>query len=537
MTVLYRHPRIWTGDCQVPWATGLLTDGEQVLAAGSADELSAHTAPVRVVDLPGALVIPGLHDAHIHTASLATDLANLDLSGTTSQQEALAAIRERVAATESGGWVFVGGWNPNAWDGADVPHRSILDAVSGDRHVVLTSIDGHTMWANSEALRASGSGGGPDPLGGTIERDEAGRPTGILREGATMALQMFQAGVGVGAAGLDPLLEECQERLLSLGLTSITDIDGEETRAAYMRIHERGRLAMRVTKSIPMEWLESVIRQGLATGQGDDWMRIGPVKLFSDGALSSHTSHMSHGFHGDAHNHGMARLDVDQLTGLTRLAVRAGIAVATHAIGDQANHEVLDAYERVLTETPTPLRLRIEHAQHLQPGDVARFARLGVIPSLQPAHCIGDLDLVDELLDGHDLVSYGWRSLLDAGAVPAFGSDAPFAGDAQAKEPNPMTGLYAAVTRTRVDGTPAGGWQPHERLTMTEALRAHTHGSAYANGDEARKGTLTPGKLADFVALDTDLLDEQLLAHEPGRIHQARALATIVGSEIRWQAS
>ncbi|TWP37894.1 amidohydrolase [Leekyejoonella antrihumi] len=530
MTVLYRHPRIWTGDPTSPWATALLTDRERLVAVGDAAVSRAQTAHARVVDLPGVLVIPGLHDAHIHTANLARDLVSVDLRPARSMDQALAMVHEHAAAAPVGIWLFGGRWDANKWSGRTIPDRHVLDRVSHDHPVALPSIDGHTMWANTIALKLAGiTSSTPDPVGGRIERDETGEPTGILREQASEPLRDIQAGDASGA--LEPLLLHCQEELLSVGLTSVTDIDGEDARTAYLAMRESGRLRLRVTKAIPLVALDRAIAEGRRTGQGDDWMRVGPVKLFSDGALGSHTSYMSHEFPGDAGNHGMARMSVDEVAELTRKAVAAGIGVATHAIGDQANATVLDGYERVLRETGTDLRLRIEHTQHLKPADVGRIARLGVIASMQPTHCNSDIDLADELLAGQDLVSYGWKSLLDAGAVLALGSDSPV------EEPNPFHGLYAAITRQRADGTPVGGWQPHERLSMTQALHAHTVGSAYAAGDEGRKGVLQPGMLADFVAVDTDILDEQVLAHEPVRVHDAQALATVVGGEIRWQAT
>ena len=534
MTVLHRHPRIWTGDPANLWATGLLVDGEEIVAVDRQEVLRDHGGPTAVVDLPGALVVPGLHDAHLHSACLARDLAGLDLRAASSLTDALATIRRRAGEGSREGWLFGSGWNPNAWGPTATFDRHSLDAVTGGRPTALTSLDGHTLWVNSAALRLAGiTRDTPDPAGGRIERDAAGDPTGILRE---QAIQPFQALQEEGGAELEPLLRRCQQVLLSVGLTGITDFDGEDARTAYRALHESGQLALRVTKSVPALALDEAIAQGRATGQGDDWLREGPVKLFSDGALGQHTSHMFHDFHGDAGNRGMARLDTEEVADLTRKALRAGIAVATHAIGDQANAMVLDAYEKVRSEGRSPLRLRIEHAQHLRRADVGRLARLGVVASMQPAHCTSDIDLVEELLVGQDLVSYGWRSLLDAGAVLALGSDSPFGPDSPVAEPSPMFALYAAVTRARPDGTPVGGWQPRERLTMAEALRGHTAGSAHADGAEHRKGTLAPGKLADFVALDTDILDERVVEHEPGRIHHARPVATVVGGQVRWQA-
>lgn len=317
-------------------------------------------------------------------------------------------------------------------------------------------------------------------------------------------------------------LRVVQDELLALGLTSVHDIDGEDCRAAYLELREAGELKLRVHKAIPSVHLEEAIAEGRRTGQGDDWFRTGPVKIFSDGALGSHTCHMSEPFAGEHPNVGIAVTPYEDLVKLFARAAENGIAVATHAIGDQANHLVIDAYEAV-GRTPG-LRHRIEHAQHLRPGDLARMARLGVAASMQPVHCTSDIDLVDTLLAGHDLASYAWRGMLDAGVGLAFGSDAPI------EHPNPFAALYAAVTRTRPDGTPVGGWQPEQRLTMAEALAAHTLGAAHAAGEEGRKGVLAPGMLADFIAVDTDPWLES-----PDAVLRTRVMTTVVGGEIRWQ--
>ncbi|MEU7000063.1 amidohydrolase family protein [Nonomuraea sp. NPDC046570] len=214
----------------------------------------------------------------------------------------------------------------------------------------------------------------------------------------------------------------------------------------------------------------------------------------------------------------------EQLVKLFRTAAEAGIAVATHAIGDQANHLVIDAYEAI--GTAAGLRHRIEHAQHLRSPDLTRMARLGIAASMQPVHCTSDIDLVDSLLAGHELASYAWRGMLNAGVALAFGSDAPV------EHPNPFAALYAAVTRTRQDGTPAGGWQPEQKLSMAEAITAHTLGAAYAAGEQDRKGVLAPGMLADFIAVDTDPYLES-----PDAVLRTKVMTTVVGGEVRWQRS
>ncbi len=516
-TLVYRHGVIRTRDERRPLAQALAVRDGDILAIGSeTDVRAAAGAKAELVDLGGAAVIPGLYDAHIHTAQYAHSLTTVDLAGTRSLAEALALIAERAAQLRPGEWLLGGRWNSNVWERPVQPDRYALDSVCPANPVALPTVDGHTTWVNSAALRLAGiDARTADPVGGHIVRDERGEPTGILRETAADPLKPFLVAEDLGS-----LLRVAQERLLALGITSVHDIDGEDCRAAYLQMAAAGELKLRVHKAIRLEHLDSAIAQGRRTGQGDDWFREGPVKVFSDGALGSHTCHMSRPMTGG--DHGIAVVPYPEMLRLFRTAAQAGIAVATHAIGDQANHLVLDAYEAL---GPTPgLRHRIEHAQHLQPPDLARMARLGVVASMQPVHCTSDMDLVDALLPGHELASYAWRGLLDAGAVLAFGSDAPV------EDPNPFPALHAAVTRTRADGSPAGGWQPGQRITMAEAVRAHTVGAAYAAGEETRKGILAPGMLADFIAVDTDPFTDS-----PEAVLRTRVLTNVVGGEIRWQ--
>jgi predicted amidohydrolase YtcJ len=527
MSVLvYRNARIHTGDSEKPLVEAVAVDGETVLAIGTDAEVRACAgAGAELVDLDGAAVIPGFCDAHIHSANYGRELMSVDLRGARSLDEALAKVLDHSAQLGPGAWVFGGRWNSNAWDRPVQPDRHALDSVCPDRPVALPSIDGHTVWANSLALRMIGvDRTTPDPVGGQIVRDEQGEPTGILRESASYPLRDIMNSPASG--DLRGMLRVAQQRLLSVGLTSVHDIDGEDCRAAYLQLYEAGELRLRVHKAIPVTYLDGAIAEGRRTGQGDDWFRTGPVKVFSDGALGSHTCHMNEHFVGEEGNRGIAVTPTDEIVAIVRKANTAGIAVATHAIGDRANQLVLDAYEAVNPPGTSRLRNRIEHAQHLRPDDVVRLARLGVVASMQPTHCTSDLDLVAKLLADRELASYAWRSMLNAGVALAFGSDAPV------EEPNPFEGVFAAVTRTRADGTPPGGWQPEQRLSVAEALTAYTLGSAFAAGEEHRKGVLAPGRLADFIAVDTDPFVES-----PDAVRRTAVLTTVVGGRIRWQRS
>lgn len=525
MPTVYRHPRIHTGVPGKPAAQAVAVDHGLVTAVG--DEASVRRAAgpaVDLVDLPGEAVVPGLYDAHIHTAGLALARASVDLREETSLADVLARVERFAGRLPPGAWLLGGWWNVNRWGSPDDPDRRSLDRVCPDRPVALASVDSHTVWANSVALHRSGiTAATPDPQGGQIVRDADGEPTGILRESAARPVR---EAAGRAQTDLRDGLLAVQDELLSFGLTSIHDIDGEDARAAYQEMHAAGELGIRVHKAIPASDLSLAIELGWHTGAGDDWLSTGPVKLFADGALGSRTAHLSEPYAGEPDNTGIEVTSHADLVRLTAAANGAGICVATHAIGDEANRLVLDAYQQVRAERPDLLcRNRIEHAQHVQLADLARVARLGVVASMQPEHCLSDLDLVDRLLPGRALASYAWRSMLDHGVPLAFGSDAPV-------EPaSPFLALAAAVGRTRRDGTPYGGWQPRERVSPAEALRAHTWGSAYAAGQESGKGVLAAGYLADLVALDRDPL-----AVGPEQLRETQVLVTVVGGVVRWQA-
>ncbi len=511
---LLRHKRIWTGSSSDPWTDALLVEDGRIVAIGA----DAVEAGGTTIDLPGEVVMPGLHDAHIHTEWVARDLSAVDLREARSLDETLALVRAHEANLPEGEWLHSGRWNHNRWDVPVQPDRHSLDTVSGGRIAALSSVDGHTIWANSLALQRAGiTRDTPDPVGGEIVRDAQGEPTGILRESAQELLEVIPHEL----SPLRPWLEQNQQRLLSVGLTSITDIDGEDVRAAYAAIHADGALRIRVNKCTRAPDLELAIAEGRRSGQGDDLLRVGPVKFFSDGALGSHTAHMTEPFIGHE-GCGIAAMPYEVLLERTLMAVRSGLDVCTHAIGDEANRLVLNAFDVVRAEGHTGV-LRIEHAQHVLPVDIPRFRSLDVIASMQPSHCTADLELADAIIGPRRLASYAWRSFLDAGVRLAFGSDAPV------EDPNPFYGLHAAVTRQRADGHPLGGWRPEERVTLDEAVHAHTVGSHEAVG-RVDVGRLMPGQLADLVTVDRDLWTLQ--EARPEEIRDAQVLQTWVAGEL-----
>ena len=519
---LFTHPRIL-----VPGGSAeavLVRDGD-IVAVGARTELREAFAGAPEVPLPGAAVVAGFHDAHVHTGSVARDLASVELRGSASVAEAIERLGAHLRLRPGTGWVTGGYWDANEWP-TGIPTRHELERLCPDRPIALASLDGHSVWMNTIGLRRAGiDASTPDPVGGVILRESDGRePAGVLRESACDAVREL------AERELDPelpeLLAQVQQRFLALGITQVTDLDERATRMGFERMRADGTLRLRVHKGVPQADLEQALAERWRTGSGDRWITQGPVKLFADGALGSHSAHMGSDFADDPGNAGIEVLPAGELDELVRRANAAGIAVATHAIGDRANRQVLDAYERHADLTRSAgLRNRIEHAQHIDPVDLPRFAELGVVASLQPTHCTTDFALAGRRIGGRRLANYAWRALLDLGARVAFGSDTPI-------EPaNPMYGVHAAVTRKNREGEPTGGFEPGQRVSVGEALSLYSAGAAYAAGIERRVGRIAEGQYADFVALDTDPYTA-----EPDRLWEIGVAATIVDGEIVYHA-
>ncbi|WAL39374.1 amidohydrolase [Brevibacterium sp. BRM-1] len=549
---LFTNAVVHTLDPARPRAEAILTDGEAIAAVGGAEELAAHAAGrlEETVDLRGAPVIPGLVDAHLHAMSYAESLAQVDLRQARSEAQAVEAIAAYARTLPDGVWVGGGRWDCNRWKGGvGQPGRALLDAAVPDRPVAVWSIDYHTLWCNGAALRAAGiDASTPSPRGGEIVRDAEGHATGILREDAATLVER-QVPHAPRELGADRMAA-AQRAWLAEGLTGVHDIDGELSREAWLALRERGGLDMRVVKYLRLEEFDWAVKTGWRTGGGDAWFHHGGLKLFSDGALGSQSAFMSSAYPhaaGAPAAYGMQIATEDVLVSQIETALSHGIGTAIHAIGDQANHHVLSAYARTQEANRAAearfgsvLRRRIEHAQFVQPADVARFGQLGIVASMQPRHCISDLHLLAALRPDERLAAYAWGELAAAGAPLAFGSDGPV-------EPsNPFAAIYAAMTRADIEGDPATSFQPERRISARAALEAHTSGAAYAAGREACTGRLAPGMEADFIALDVDPLVHPGLDPETGAygsedalfdhacaIRDARVLVAAVGGTVR----
>ena len=519
MKILY-NARAYTLEPSQPVASTLALDHGEVVAVGG-DELLSDFSHAAKQDLGGRVVLPGLTDAHLHLHHYALALQKVDCE-TDTLQECLRRVEERARATRSGEWILGHGWNQNAWGGW--PSVADLDRIAPDQPVYLTAKSLHAGWANSAALKLAGvTAGMPDPKDGKIQRDEHVEPTGILLESA-MAL----VGGLVPEPNLDGLaqaIEATQPILWKMGLTGVHDFDRRESFMALQKLHLEQRLKLRVTKNIPVELLDHAFELGLRTGFGDDWLRIGSVKAFMDGALGPRTAAMFQPYDGEPENKGILNLDGEQLFELGRHAADVGLGMTVHAIGDRANHEVLNAFEQLRAyeaEKALPhLRHRIEHVQVLHPDDVPRLARLGVVASMQPIHATSDMLMADRYWRERTAYAYALRSQLEMGAHVAFGSDAPV------ESPNPFGGIHAAVTRRRADGSPGPqGWHPEQRITIQQAIEGFTLGAAYAAYAEKRQGRLAPGFLADLIVLEKD----PFLCN-PAEMNGIQSSATMIGGE------
>lgn len=524
MKLLY-NARIRTLDSHRPLASAIAIDHGEVVAVGG-DELVRDVERAEKQDMCARAILPGLTDAHLHLKTYASSLQTIDCE-TATLAECLRRVGKKAAQIPAGQWILGHGWNQNAW--GRWPSAADLDQVAPNHPIYLTAKSLHASWANSAAMTRAGiSAGTPDPKDGQIQRNAQGSPTGILLETASELISRLipEPDVRTLADGIDA----AQRVLWEFGLTGVHDFDRRDCFMALQQLHSEGRLKLRVTKNIPVEFLDQAFDLGLRTGFGDDWLRIGSVKAFMDGALGPRTAAMFQPYDGEPENKGMLNHDAEQLFEMGRRAADVGLGMTVHAIGDRANHEVLDAYEHLRAyerERGLPrLRHRIEHVQLLHPDDAARLAQLDIVASMQPIHSTSDMLMADAYWGDRTSLAYAWKTQLDAGACLAFGSDAPV------ESPNPFLGIHAAVTRRRADGTPGReGWHPEQRLSVQQAIKGFTSGAAHAAYAEKRQGRLAEGYLADLI-----VLDEDPFSVDPDRLKVLRSSATMIGGEWVYQA-
>jgi predicted amidohydrolase YtcJ len=525
ITILH-NGRIHTLNPQQPTATAVAIRDGRVLAVGSDDEIKPLLAAGgELVNLNGRCLTPGLVDAHVHFQYFALSLQRVDLRGTQTLDEALDRIAAKISNLQSpisDLWLEGRGWRVNDWHQTHFPTAAHLDAISGDVPICLRDHSGHAAWVNSRALQiAQIDAETADPPGGQIQRDENGRPTGILFEDAIdLVTQHIPATTTTQIADA---MREAQQYCWRVGLTGLHDFDGRACFIALQTLHQNGELGLRMVKNVPVYRLEHAIGVGLRSGFGDDWLRIGSVKIFADGALGPRTASMIAPYEGEPSNYGIVVTDKEEMLEKASAASANGLSVTVHAIGDKANHDVLDVFEAVrkqeirdrrleikseqspisqsqIANLQSPLRHRIEHVQIIHPADQHRLAQLGVIASMQPIHATSDMETAVHHWGSRTKDSYAWRTMLNSGATLVFGSDAPI------EKIDPLLGIHAAVTRRRADGSPGpDGWHPEQKLTIAETIHAFTTAAAITSGQEATQGTIAPGKLADFTIFGRDI--------------------------------
>jgi len=441
---------------------------------------------------------PGLIDSHIHLEGLAERKLTVDLTGSKDLRVALTRVKAWAREQPSDGWAVGSGWYNDAWPEASFPNRQQLDAVAGKRPAYMRRKDGHSAWVSSEALRRAGiDRTTEDPAGGGIDRDETGEPTGILRE---TAMSLVADIIPRSAeANLDKAMARALADLARFGLTSVHAMDSARGFASLQRLHSRGRLPVRVTYNLPLSDLKHAERMGVRSGWGDQWLRFWGVKAFLDGSLGSRTAEMLDGS-------GTSRLSQDDLVDMIRRCARAELNVCLHAIGDKAVRRAVDALTQH-GKAWSGWRPRIEHAQCVNPKDMTRMARAGIIASMQPVHAVADRELADELWPRVTQHAYAWRALEKAGVRLAFGSDAPV------ETADPLAGIEAATAWRK-----QAKWHPELAVSRASALRAYTAGAAYAVGLDKELGALRPGKLCDITVVDG-----------------GRVVATIAGGAVTWR--
>lgn len=467
----------------------------------SSDDALPDTAD-RIIDGQGKTLIPGLVDSHGHVLSFGLSLLRVDLTGTSTEQEAAQRVADFAAENSELEWIQGRGWNQVLWDSNSFPGAASLDALVSDKPVWLTRVDGHAAWANSAAMELAGiTDRTEDPDGGQIIRDADGKATGVFIDNAMSLIR--QHIPGISAEEQRYALLTSMEGLARHGLTSVHDAGvGSGTIQAYKNLVADGPLPIRVNVMIAAgdENYELLLDQGHFRSS-DDTLSINSVKIVADGALGSRGAALIDDYSDMPGHRGLLTLDDERLEYLMRRAMNAGFQVNTHAIGDNANMIVLDNYEALIEQTNSrDLRHRVEHAQVLRYEDILRFAELGVIPAMQATHATSDKNMAqDRLGEVRIQGAYAWRKLLDTGTIIANGSDFPV------ESPNPFFGLHAAITRQDHNNEPPGGWFPDERMTRVEAFASFTVDSAYAGHQEDIIGSLEPGKKADFIFIDRDI--------------------------------
>ncbi len=527
MKILF-NGQIHTQNPNNPNASAIAIDNGLIKAVGFDWEIfSKFGKNHQNIDLNGLVIIPGLIDAHIHLDFYANSLQQIDCE-TPSLTECLYRVGEKAKSVKPGEWIIGHGWNQNNW-AEGYGTAEMLDSIAPVNPVFLTHKSLHAAWVNTQALKFAGiTDETSDPAEGIIMRDSHGKPNGILLESAAWMIKDKIPPKTIEE--LADILYKAQNVLWQMGITGVHDNDQARCFAALQLLHAKNDLHLRVIKNIPLDNLSHAIALGLRSGFGDDWLKIGGIKCFADGALGPQTAAMILPYENSLNNVGDLSINSTQLFNLGRDAVDNGFNLVVHAIGDRANREILDGFERLRTYEKQSHKLhfrhRIEHAQLIHPDDVKRFAELDIIASVQPIHATSDMLVADRYWGNRSEYAYAFKTLQQLGTHIAFGSDAPV------ESPNPFWGIHASVTRQRHDGTPGvQGWRPGQKISVDKAIEAYTVGAAFAVGMEACQGKIQPGYYADLIALDHDPY-----SYPVDQLYRLSPVKTMVGGEWVWQA-
>jgi len=526
--LVIRNANVHTVSSTKSTAASIAVVGNKIVAVGSDSDTKSWIGPsTRVIDAKGKVVVPGFNDAHVHFLETGAQLSSVDLRDAKSPEEFVRRIKEFAAKQPKGRWILGGQWDHENWTPNALPTAAMIDAVTPDNPVFVNRLDGHMALANSLAIKLGGVTKESKELeGGLIVRDAGGNPTGIFKDAAMAYIDRV-----IPDATFDQKLEfakAASDYAASLGVTSVQDVSAGTDVGVYQELMRQGRLNTRIYGCSTLADYKRWANTGIHYAFGDAMLRVGCLKGYADGSLGSTTAWFFQPYLDAPNTSGLARAEVS--TSMKQNIVdadKAGLQVFIHAIGDRANATILDFYENAETVNGArDRRFRIEHAQHLRREDIPRFGKLKVVASMQPFHAIDDGRWAWKRLDENRLQgTYAFRTILDSGGVLAFGSDSPVA------PMNPILGIYAAVTRRTLDDKNPGGWIPEQKISVAEALKGFTWGSAYGEFQDGVKGMIEVGKLADFV-----LLSDDIFSIDPANIRNVRVLMTVVNGHVVYEA-
>ena len=524
--IILKNARIF-GSINFPDSSeSLAIQNGTILAVGNNEDVhSIANRDTQIIDLQGKTILPGLTDSHLHLQHLAKSLQMVNCE-TENIQDCFDRLVEKAKNTPPNHWIFGHGWNQNQWEHG-FKDLERLHQVSENHPIFLTAKSLHAAWANKSAFNLAGiTKDTENPIDGVIDKDENGYPTGLLFENAMSLLDDIKPNL-IGKALEDSLLLT-QKELWKVGITSVHDFDGADCFSALQYLDQEDKWRIRTQKSIPLNNMEAAIKTGLRTGFGSDFLRIGPVKLFADGALGPQTAAMLDPYENNPGNIGILMLTQEEILHYGKMATQNGLSLAIHAIGDKANREVIDAYAQLrIFEQESHISMRnhrIEHVQILSYPDLKRLSENNIIASMQPIHLISDMDTADKLWGKRSQFAYAFNSLLNNHTHLIFGSDAPV------ESFNPFLGMYAALTRNKIEQPDLSGWYTNEKISLQDIIEAYTIKPAMSSRWNDKMGQLKAGNYADLIVLPENPFDIS-----PGELKDILPLATMVAGQWVWQ--